>query len=152
LARPSPPTGPEADVRVGDIGIVPYAEARAQIGCEAETGLLVEDRRSVVLLWFPTRERSHWVPREQVEAVPLGRLPCHPRVEQVHRIARSLDAEWIEVGDDDADEPDVVLVHFPGADLEHLLRLEREFEGELLTFRVEPGSMRRVKLRLRFRP
>jgi hypothetical protein len=137
-------------VRVGDIGIVPYPDARAQLGCEAEPGLVVEDRRSVLLLWFPSKARSHWVPREQIEAVPLGRLAAHPRVDQLHRIARALDAEWIEVGDDDADDPDVFLVHVPGADLEDLVRVQREFEGDLETFRVEPGTMRRVQLRLRF--
>jgi hypothetical protein len=151
MARAAPTPDPDDAIRVGDIAIVPYPEARARLGCAAQAGLLIEDRRSVVQLWFPGEDRSHWIPREQVEGVALGRLPVHPRVEVLHRVARALAAEWIEIGDEEAEEPDVFQVHFPGASLEALVQVRDALADEIVSFRVEPGSMRRVRLRLRLR-
>ena len=136
--------------RVGDLAIVPYPRVREQIGCDAEAGLLMEDRRSVVRVFFPGSGTTYWLDRDKIQVVPLGRIPVHPLVERLHRIARRIDALLIEFTDQ---EGDVGLFHVyaPSLVLDDLTYVRDLIGGDLNSMRVEAGSVRRVKLRLAFR-
>jgi hypothetical protein len=145
LAREEP--GEEGDLRVGDVTVIPYAEVRAQLGCEAEAGILLEDRRSVVKVFFPGMDRTFWLERERVRSVPADRLPLHPLVDRLHRISRRVGAELIEYYDQKG--PETVFHVYCGAmDLEGLQAVVEEMGAAMPRFRVEPGSTRRLKLNL----
>lgn len=138
------------DPVVGDVTIVPFPEVRKQVGCAAEAGILMEDRRNVLRVFFPTMDRTFWLERDGVAAIPLGRIDVHPLVDRLHRVARRLDAVLIESEEDDGAvgtyyvyTPELVL-----ADLEFVRDL---LDDSLVEMKVEAGSVRRVKLRLTFR-
>jgi hypothetical protein len=139
-----------AEAQVGDVAIVPFARLREQLGCGAEAGLVVEDRRHLLKVFFPTMDRTFWLDRERVRAVPLGRIPVHPLVERLHRVSAILGADLIEIYDQVGDTA-VFHVGFRGTDMEGLARVEALLGDDLRRLRIEPGSMRRVKLNLAFR-
>lgn len=145
-----PPAPREPGPKIGDLVIVPYPQARERLGLGPEVGLQLDDRRNVVQVYFPASDRTLWVAREQVESVALDRLPAHPLVRRLHRLARHLETERIEIGDDDAEESDVCFVSFTGASIEDLMRWRKELGSDVLSFRIEPGSMHRARIRLRF--
>ncbi len=134
---------------VGDIVIIPYPRVREQLNCPAEAGLLMEDRRNIVRLFFPTSDQSFWLDREKVEAVPLGRLNTHPLVDRVHRIANIVDVVLLELVSWNEDEV-AVHVFSPAMSLDDLLAIRALIGGKLRDFQVEAGSVRRVKLLVRF--
>lgn len=150
MARAGRSSAEEPGPRVGELVIVPYPEARERLGLGPEVGLAIDDRRSVVQVRFPLSDRTLWIPREHLEAVAPSRLPAHPLLRRVHGLAMALAAERIEFGDDDEQEPDVVFVSFPGAPLAALERLAAGLGTDAVSVRVEPGSMHRVRLRVRF--
>lgn len=139
-----------AEAQVGDIAIVPFARLREQLGCGAEAGLVVEDRRHLLKVFFPAMDRTFWLDRERVRAVPLGRIPVHPLVERLHRVSAILGADLIEIYDQVGDTA-VFHVGFRGTDMEGLARVQSLLGDDLRRLRIEPGSMRRVKLNLAFR-
>jgi hypothetical protein len=142
--------GPEAaDVRAGEIAVVPYPRVREQIGCGEEGGLVLEDRRSVVKVWFAGIDRSFWIERERLEVVPGDRLPLHPLVERLHRIARLVGAEEIDFYDE-KDGVGVFHVYSRGIDLDVLLQVRALLGADLQHLRVDPGSIRRTRLTLAF--
>lgn len=138
------------DVKVGDIAIVPFARLREQLGCGAEAGIVVEDRRHLVKLFFPGMDRVFWLEHERVRSVPLGRLPVHPLVERLHRLSVLLGADLIEIYDQVGDVA-VYHIGFRGTDLDGLHAVRDLLGDDLKRMRVEPGSMRRVKLNVAFR-
>ncbi len=135
---------------VGDVTIIPYPAVRERVGCPAEAGLLMEDRRHVARVHFPGIDRTFWLDRGHLEAVALERLPVHPLVERLHRIARRIDAVLIEVQHDDGSVVDVH-VFTPALTFEDLEYMRALLGEELLEMGIEAGSVRRVKIRLRFR-
>jgi hypothetical protein len=142
--------GPEAAGEgpgVGDVVVIPYATVREQLGCGAEAGLLMEDRRSAVRVWFPTMDRTFWLERGRLAVVPPGRLRLHPAVDRLHRAARHVGADLIEHHDQAAG---VGHFHvFCGAqEVDALQALRRELGDDLVRIRVEPGNMRRLRLSL----
>jgi hypothetical protein len=138
------------DVKVGDIAIVPFARLREQLGCGAEAGIVVEDRRHLVKLFFPGMDRVFWLEHERVRSVPLGRLPVHPLVERLHRLSVLLGVDLIEIYDQVGDVA-VYHIGFRGTDLDGLHAVRDLLGEDLVRMRVEPGSMRRVKLNVAFR-
>lgn len=140
----------EAEVQVGDLAVVPSASLRAQLGCGREVGLVVEDRRHLVKVLFPTMDRTFWLERGRVRSVELGRLPLHPLVERLHRLCRILGVDLVEIYDQAGD---VAVFHlgFRGTDLDGLHRVRDLLGDDLRRLRIEPGSMRRVKLNVAFR-
>ena len=66
--------------RIGDLVIVPYPEARERYGCPAEAGLLLEDRRSSVKVFFAEPDCTLWLDRGRVQRVAPGDLDLHPLV------------------------------------------------------------------------
>ncbi len=82
---------------VGDLVVLPVARIRAQVGCGERVGIVLEDRRNVVKVFFPEIERAFWVDRDVVLAVPEDRLPVAPLARRLHRISRELNAVAIEI-------------------------------------------------------
>lgn len=146
----APDPAAPADVKVGDIAIVPFARLREQLGCGPEAGIIVEDRRHLVKLFFPGMDRVFWLEHERVRSVPLGRLPVHPLVERLHRLSVILGADLIEIYDQAGDVA-VYHIGFRGTDLDGLHAVRDLLGEDLRRMRIEPGSMRRVKLNLAFR-
>jgi hypothetical protein len=141
---------PEEGPRVGDVTVIPYADLRAALGCGAEAGILVEDRKSVVKVLFPGMDRTFWLDRDRVRAVAADRLPLHPLVDRLHRIARQVQADLIEYYDRHGDE--AVFHVFCGAlDVDGLVRLRTSLGDALVRLRVEPGSVRRLRLHMTLR-
>ena len=135
---------------VGDVTIVPYPRVREQIGCAEEAGLLMEDRRNVLRVFFPGTERTFWLDRDKVTAIDADQLPLHPLVERLHKIARRVDAVLIEEQESAADE-EAYNVYAPSMTLPDLLYVRDLLGDELLGLEIAAGSVRRVKLVLRFR-
>ncbi len=150
LEPPAPDAAASADVKVGDIAIIPFARLREQLGCGAEAGIIVEDRRHLVKLFFPGMDRVFWLEHERVRSVPLGRLPVHPLVDRLHRLSVLLGADLIEIYDQAGDVA-VYHIGFRGTDLDGLHAVRDLLGDDLRRMRIEPGSMRRVKLNLAFR-
>jgi hypothetical protein len=85
-----------------------------------------------------------------VRSVPLGRLSVHPLVERLHRLSVLLGADLIEVYDQTGDVA-VYHIGFRGTDLDGLHAVRDLLGDDLRRLRIEPGSMRRVKLNVAFR-
>lgn len=137
------------EVHVGDVAVVPSATLREQLGCGTEAGLVVEDRRHLLKVFFPGMDRTFWLERDRVRSVALGRLPVHPLVERLHRLSVLLGADLIEIYDQVGDVA-VFHIGFRGTDLDGLHRVCDLLGDDLRRLRVEPGSMRRVKLNVAF--
>lgn len=140
----------DGDVHVGDIAIVPQERLREQLGCGTEAGIVVEDRRHLLKVFFPALDRTYWLERDRVRAVPLGVLPVHPLVERLHRLSVLLGADLIEIYDQAGDVA-VFHIGFRGTDLDGLHQVRDLLGDDLRRLQIEPGSMRRVKLNLAFR-
>ena len=144
------PDDAEEGPRVGDVAVIPFPRVREQVGCGAEAGILMEDRRSVVRVLFPGMDRTFWLERDRVRAVPVDRLPVHPLVERLHRLARLVSAEVIEQYEQKGDVG-VFHVHCGGLEATDLLRVRDLFGEDLVRFRVEAGGARRLRLHVAFR-
>lgn len=137
--------------RIGDLVIVPYPEARERYGCPAEAGLLLEDRRSSVKVFFAEPDCTLWLERRRVERVVPGDLEVHPLVATLHAVARLVDADEVEVHERTADRVEARF-SFAGADLALLRAVEEAVGPDLVTLRVEAGSMRYARLTLVLQP
>ena len=135
---------------VGDVTIVPYKRVREALGCPADAGLLMEDRRNVARVWFPSMDRTFWLSHEHLDAIPEDRLPLHPLVRRLHRIGRLVDAVYIEIQDDDEGIAGEYLVYATALTPEMIRGVEAEVGEHLDLLRIEGGSSRRVRLRMRF--
>jgi len=154
--RPSPEDEDEADDRpddegpsVGDLAILPVPRVRAQVGCGERVGIVVEDRRNVVKVFFPEIDRAFWIDRVHVTSVEEGRLPTAPLAATLHRICRLLSAVAVEIYEREGDA-DVFHVYTRGTTLEAVLAV-RDLLGE--RFRrvgIDPGGVRRTRLTLVF--
>jgi hypothetical protein len=145
-----PGEDPEDGPRVGDVAVIPFPRVREQVGLGAEAGILMEDRRSVVRVLFPGMDRTFWLERDRVRAVPVDRLPVHPLVERLHRIARLVSAEVIEHYEQRGDVG-VFHVYCGALEATDLLRVPELLGADLVRFRVEPGGARRLRLHVAFR-
>ena len=137
--------------RIGDLVIVPYPEARERYGCPAEAGLLLEDRRSSVKVFFAEPDCTLWLDRHKVRRVLPDELEVHPLVGTAHAVARLLDAEEVTVHERTPERVEVRF-SFAGADLALLEAVEAAAGPGLVSLRVEAGSMRHVRLDLVLRP
>jgi len=142
--------GDDGGAEVGDLVVLPVARIRAQVGCGERVGLVVEDRRNVVKVFFPEIERAFWVDRDVVLAIPEGRLPAAPLALRLHRIARELNAVAIEIYERSGDA-DVFHVYTRGTDLDALGRVRDALGADFRRLAVEPGGVRRARLTLVFR-
>ncbi len=143
-------TTDEGGAGVGDLVVIPVPRVRVQIGCGERVGVVVEDRRNVVKVLFPEIERTFWVDRDAVLAIPEGRLPAAPLAIRLHRICRELHAAAVEIYDREGDA-DVFYLFTRGTDLDALVRV-REFLGaDFRRMAVDPGGVRRARLTLAFR-
>jgi hypothetical protein len=140
----------EEGPRVGDVAVIPFPRIREQVGCGAEAGILMEDRRSVVRVLFPGMDRTFWLERERVRAVAVERLPVHPLVERLHRLARLVSAEVIEHYEQKGDVG-VFHVYCGALEATELLRVRDLLGDDLVRFRVEAGGARRLRLHVAFR-
>lgn len=130
--------------RIGDLVIVPYPEARANYGCPAEAGLLLEDRRSSVKVCFAEPDCTLWLDLRKTERVDADDLAVHPLVDTLHRVARLVGAEEVEIHER-TPERDEARLSIAGADLD-LLRAVKETAGVgLVSLRIEAGSMRHAR-------
>jgi hypothetical protein len=140
----------EVGAAVGDLVVIPVARIRAQVGCGERVGLVLEDRRNVVKVFFPEIERAFWVDRDTVLAIPEDRLPVSPLAMRLHRIARDLNAVAIEIYERSGDA-DVFHVYTRGTDLAALDRVRDALGADFRRLAVEPGGVRRARLTLVFR-
>ena len=141
--RPEPPAAPE----IGDLVIVPYPAVRERYGCPAEAGLLLEDRRRSVKVFFPGPDQTLWLDRSRIQRVTGGDLPVDPLLACLHRVARLVGAEELEMHERTPERGEFRF-HTAGADID-LLETVREIAGPALrTLRIEPGGMRFVRLSL----
>lgn len=135
--------------RVGDLAILPVARVREQVGCGERVGLVIEDRRNVVKVFFPDIDRAFWIDRSAVLAVPEGRLPAAPLAVRLHRIARDVSAVAIEVYDREGDA-DVFHVFTRGTTLAALERVRVALGADFRRMGIDPGGVRRARLTLVF--
>lgn len=134
---------------VGDVTIVPYPRIRAQIGCAEEAGILMEDRRNVLRVFFPGSDHTFWLDRDKVTAVDPEQVTLHPLLDVLHRVARRVDAVLIEAQEAQADEQ-AYNVYAPSMTLPDLLFVRDLLGDDLVEMTIAAGSVRRVKLVLRF--
>jgi hypothetical protein len=140
----------DGETHVGDLAVVPSATLREQLGCGTEAGIVVEDRRHLLKVFFPRMDRTFWLERDRVRSVALGRIPAHPLAERLHRLSVLLGADLIEIYDQAGDVA-VFHIGFRGTDLDGLHKVKELLGDDLRRLRIEPGSMRRVKLNVAFR-
>ena len=149
MPEPAPPdaTTPEAAPAVGDLVIVPVPEARARIGCDAEVGLALEDRRHVIKVFFPGMDRVFWLERDALQAVPDGRLPTDDTVSRLHRTAQRVQADQIEFYDGE-DDQSLIYVFSRGVHATDVDAVRALWGDALRTLRVVPANMRVLRLEL----
>jgi hypothetical protein len=140
----------EGGPSVGDLVVIPVPRLRAQVGCGERVGVVLEDRRNVVKVFFPEIDRAFWIERTAVAAVAEGRLPASPLATRLHRIAAALGAVAIEVYDREGDA-DVFHVYSRGTDLDGLLRVRELLGSDLRRVAIEPGGVRRARVTVVFR-
>ena len=132
---------------VGDLVIVPYPAARERIGCGAEVGLALEDRRHVIKVYFPEMNRVFWLERDQLESVAPGRLPADPIIERLHETAQHTKADLVEFFDGDEREG-VVYVFSRGLDTDDIASVRALWGEDLVRLRIMPANMRLMRLEL----
>lgn len=142
--------GDDGGATVGDLVVLPVPRVRLQIGCGERVGLVIEDRRNVVKVLFPEIERTFWIDRDAVLAIPEGRLPTAPLALRLHRICRELHAAAVEIYDREGDA-DVFYVFTRGTDLDALVRVRESLGDDFRRMAVDPGGVRRARLTLVFR-
>ncbi len=142
----SPGPGPQ----VGDLAILPVPRIRAQVGCGERVGVVVEDRRNVVKVYFPDIQRAFWIDREAVLPVPEGRLPTPPLALRLHRLCRQLAAVALEVYDREGDA-DVFHLYTRGTTLAALTAARESLGADFRRLSIDPGGVRRARLTLAFR-
>jgi hypothetical protein len=135
---------------VGDVVVVPYARVREQIGCGERAGVVLEDRRNVVKIFFPDIERAFWLDRAHLVSVAEDRLPLHPLTSRLHRACRALHAEHVEI-DEPAGDADVFHLYTRGTDLAALESVRDLLGADLRRVGVDPGGVRRARITLVFR-
>lgn len=140
----------EGGVSVGDLVVIPVPRIRLQVGCGKRVGIVVEDRRNVVKVFFPEIERAFWIDRESVLAIPEERLPVDPLAARLHRVCRELNAVAVEIYDREGDA-DVFYVFTRGTTLEALERVRASLGPDFRRLAVDPGGVRRARLTLVFR-
>jgi hypothetical protein len=141
---------PDGGVEVGDLVVIPVPRVRAQIGCGERVGVVLEDRRSVVKVFFPEIDRTFWIERDEVLPIPPGRLPSAPLATRLHRIAKELNAVAVEIYDRVGDA-DAFHVYTRGTDLPALQRVRETLGDDFRRLDVDPGGVRRARLTLVFR-
>lgn len=140
----------DGGAQVGDLAIVPVPRVRASVGCGERVGVVLEDRRNVVKIFFPEIDRAFWIDRGDVLAVPEGRLPAGPLATRLHRVCRRLSAVAVEVYDREGDA-DVFHVFTRSTTLEAVLTVRDEIGGDLRRLTIDPGGVRRTRITLAFR-
>src|SRR5947207_11928454 len=80
----------DAGAAVGDLAVLPVPRVRGRVGCGERVGVVLEDRRNVVKVFFPEIDRAFWVERADVLSVEEGRLPAAPLAVRLHRVCREL--------------------------------------------------------------
>jgi broad specificity phosphatase PhoE len=113
-------------------------------------GVVLEDRRNVVKVYFPEIDRAFWLEREYVTGVAEGRLPTAPLAERLHRICRRVEAVAVEIYDREG-EADVFHVFTRGTTLEALVEVRESLGADFRRLDLEPGGVRRARLTLVFR-
>jgi hypothetical protein len=140
----------EGGVRVGDLAVLPVPRVRAQVGCGERVGVVLEDRRNVVKVFFPEIDRAFWVERRDVLAVPEGRLPTAALAIRLHRVCRALSAVAVEIYDREGDA-DVFYVFSRGTTLDALNEVKASLGQDYRRLGVDPGGVRRTRITLVFR-
>jgi len=162
-ASPPPPPDPESTeddglddagddsgAGVGDLVVIPVPRIREQVGCGKRVGVVVEDRRNVVKVYFPEIERAFWIDRSAVLAVEEGRLPAAPLALRLHHVCRALHAVAVEIYDREGDA-DVFYVFSRGTTLDALERVRADLGADFRRLAIDPGGVRRARLTLVFR-
>jgi len=139
----------DAGAAVGDLAVLPVPRIRARVGCGERVGVVVEDRRNVVKVFFPEIDRAFWVDRGDVLAIPEGRLPAAPLALRLHRVCRTLSAVAVEVYDREGDA-DVFYVFTRGTSLEALEEVRRGLGADFRRMTIDPGGVRRTRVTLAF--
>jgi hypothetical protein len=142
--------GGEGGVRVGDLAVLPVPRVRAQVGCGERVGVVLEDRRNVVKVFFPEIDRAFWVDRRDVLSVPEDRLPTSALALRLHRICRALDAVAVEVYDREGDA-DAFHVFSRGTTLDALNGVKDGLGGDFRRLGLDPGGVRRTRITLVFK-
>jgi hypothetical protein len=135
---------------VGDLAILPVPRVRQQVGCGERVGIVLEDRRNVVKVFFPEIDRAFWIDRGAVQPVREGRLPADPLALRLHRVCRIVDAVAVEIYDREADA-EVFHVYTRGTSLDRLNEVRSLIGEDFRRLEVEPGGVRRARLTLVFR-
>jgi hypothetical protein len=141
--------GGAGEPRAGEIAVIPYPRIRAQLGCGEEAGILLEDRRSVVKVYFAGMDRSYWVDRDRIEVIPAERLSLAPLIDLLHRVARLVGAVQIDFYDE-RDGVGMFHIFARGLDLDALLAVRDLLGPRLRHLRIDPGSIRKTRLTLAF--
>ena len=119
-AELEPPAPDDGGPAVGDLAILPVRRVREAVGCGERVGVVLEDRRNVVKVFFPDIDRAFWIDRGDVLSVAEGRLEAPALAVRLHRLCRALDAVAVEVYDREEDA-DVFHVFTRGTTLDRLL-------------------------------
>jgi hypothetical protein len=141
----------EAGVRVGDLAVIPVPRVRGSVGCGERVGVVLEDRRNVVKVFFPEIDRAFWIEREHVLPVPEGRLPAAVLALRLHRACRAIDAVAVEIYDREGDA-DVFHLFTRGTTLEAIESVRDELGDDLRRLAIDPGGVRRARITLAIRP
>ena len=150
---PNTPTASPADaddIQPGDLVIVPYPRVREQIGCDAEVGLVLEDRRHVLKVYWPGLDRVFWVERTSLHVVPLDRLPVDPLIASIHRAGQLAHVDLIELYDGTM-RNGTVFIFSRGLRAEHVEPIRELLGGHRARIRIEPANMRRLRIRIDLR-
>ena len=163
MAKAPPPSDPSLDAdddesgppddpgaAVGDLVVLPVPRIRASVGCGERVGIVIEDRRNVVKVFFPEIDRAFWVDRGDVLSVPEGRLPAAPLALRLHRTCRALSAVAVEIYDREGDA-DVFHVFTRGTTIEALDGLRGWLGPDFRRMTIDPGGVRRTRITLAFR-
>lgn len=146
----SPLSEEEGGAQVGDLVILPVPRVRMQVGCGERVGVVVEDRRNVVKVFFTTLDRTFWIDRLQVLSVPEDRLPVDLLARRLHRLCRLLGAVHVEIYDREGDA-DVFHLFTRGTSLEALEGARQSLGADFRRAGIDPGGVRKARITLVFR-
>lgn len=137
------------EINAGDLVMTDSKVFAEPIGVAGQVGIVVCKRRTDCQVLYLHLDRGAWLPSEVLTRVDVKPEQTGKILDLLHRIARHLDAEEIEL-DMKAGQPILYTVTHHAVTLEHLNAL-RDLIGPLwLSHELVPAGLSRIHSVLRF--
>lgn len=137
------------EVKVGDLVLTESRVYAEPIGVSGQVGIVVAKRRTDCQVYYLHLDRGAWFPSEVLQCVDVKPEGTGRLLDLLHRIARHLDAEEIELSLKEGRPVELTVTHH-AVTLEHLDALRALIGAPWLGHELVPAGLSRIHSVLRF--